>query len=148
MGGGLIELLGGHDASELFAAIGAGGVTRDERARIVGVGSNVIERNAFALLEEIGEVGLCGGKTLFGGEPDKTTGFGVVLLDGNAVEIKIGETVLGIGVVGIGRGAHPTDRFLVIARGTGAKVIERGEVELADGIAVLGGEEIPIEGFA
>lgn len=82
------------------------------------------------------------------GEADKASGFGVVLLDGNTVEIKIGETVLGIGVAGIGGGAHPTDRFLVIARGAGARIIERGKVELADGIALLGGEEIPTEGFA
>lgn len=54
-------MLGGHDASELFTLISAGGVTRGKGARIVGVGSSVIERNAFALLEKIGEVGLCGG---------------------------------------------------------------------------------------
>lgn len=34
------------------------------------------------------------------------------------------------------------DSFRVIASGAGAEIVERGEIELADGIAMLGGEKI------
>ena len=39
------------------------------------------------------------------------------------------------------------DGFRVIAGNAVAAVVEGGEIELADGIAVLGGGKIPVEGF-
>jgi hypothetical protein len=55
-GGGFVDLLAGHEARELVAAAGARGITRGERAGIPGVGSDVIERQAFALLVEVRQV--------------------------------------------------------------------------------------------
>src|ERR1700739_1906447 len=67
-GGGLVDLLAGHEARELFAAAGARGVTCGERAGIPGVGSDVIERQASSLLVEVRQVGLRAGQTLLRGE--------------------------------------------------------------------------------
>ncbi len=55
-GGGFVDLLAGHQARELVAAAGARGVTRGKRAGIPSVGSNVIERQTFALLVEVRQV--------------------------------------------------------------------------------------------
>lgn len=137
----------GHDVSELLAVIGAAFVTSGDRAGIPGVGSYVIEGNAFALFVEIGKIGFPTGESLFSGETDEPCGFGVVALDGDAAEIEIGKTVLGISEFGISRGTKPSDGLRIVAGSAGAEVVESGEVGLADGIAVLGGEEIPLESF-
>ena len=63
---------------QLFATLSAGGIAGGHGAGIPGVGSDVIERNAFAEFVEIGEAGLRAGEDFVGGETDETSGFGVI----------------------------------------------------------------------
>lgn len=96
-GASFVELFSGHDVGELGAPGLAGVVTGGESPGIPGVGGDVIEGNAFALLVEIGETGFCARETTLRGEANESGGFGVVALDSDAVEIKIGEIVLRVG---------------------------------------------------
>ena len=52
-GSGLVDLLARHQVRDLVAAVGARGVTCDERAGIPSVGSDVIDWEASPLLVQV-----------------------------------------------------------------------------------------------
>ena len=61
---------------------------------------------------------------------------------------EIGKIVLCFGDPGAGGKPEPVDGLLVVPARAGAEIIEGGDVNLADGIAVLGRGEIQVKCFA
>lgn len=90
-------MVGGHDLGQVFAILSAGLIAVGHGAGIPGIGSDVIERNTFAVFVEISEAGLRAGKILLSGEADESSGFVVIARNDNSIKIKIGEIALRFG---------------------------------------------------
>src|SRR5260370_33700586 len=114
---GIVDLLAGHEARELVAAAGARGVTCGERARIPGVGSDVIERQASSLLVEGCQGGLRPGQALLRGEAQPAGSFRVIEWDAQTFVVGNAQTGLSLGGACIGGGAKTAGRFCLIAGG-------------------------------
>lgn len=145
-GGYLVDLLAREEMRETGAASGAATVAGCDGAGVPGVGCNIIEGDTFAGFVQVSQVGLGVGVALLGGETFPADSFGIIHWDAGALEIEDAKIVLGGGEAEIGSSAKPLGRQSIVTRSAYPGEVDRSQVGLPDGIAMLCRGEIPIEG--